>query len=97
MNRKRLGRVLELARRRAKIARPMAARNLRVGSSYLGMIESGKRTPSLDLLEAMAKLYAIPIFAITCIASTTEFCPEHFRPALFVARETVRAVMKKHV
>lgn len=56
-----LGMYLKHRREALKMARPDVARAIGVTSTYLGMVESGKRLPSLPMLEKLADVLQVAI------------------------------------
>ena len=48
------------------------AKKLRVDRSYVSLLESGKRTPSLQVVESIAATLRVPSYLILLLASETE-------------------------
>src|SRR5262245_14933350 len=65
-----VGAVIADLRRRRKLARPDVARRVGVTSTYLGMVEAGKRTLSLTTLQKLADVFEVPEAFITCLGTT---------------------------
>ena len=59
-----LGEVLKKLREERNLKKYQAADGAGVTSSFIGMIESGKRTPHLDVLCRMANFYDVPLATI---------------------------------
>ncbi len=51
-----------------KIRRPDIAKAVGVTSNYIGMVEAGKRTVSMDLLDRLAKAYGVKMWFIMKLA-----------------------------
>ena len=58
------------------------ADTLKISSSYLSEIESGKKVPSMELLQRYSKVFEIPISTIMLMAEGFEKDPEKFRGKL---------------
>jgi len=56
-----LGRVLKIYRLTAGIKQKELAQRLDTSSSYLSLVESGKRTPSVDFLSRAARELNVPV------------------------------------
>jgi transcriptional regulator with XRE-family HTH domain len=64
-----LGQVVADLRERRSLSRPEVARSIGVTSTFLGMVESGKRTLSTVTLEKLAEVFGVPAEFITCLAA----------------------------
>lgn len=61
-------RALKLVRQYHRLNQVEMARKLEISPSYLSEIESGKKTPSLDLLEKYAAVIGIPVSSLVFLA-----------------------------
>ncbi len=59
-----LGKVLRELRQKRDLKIYQAANGVGVTPSFIGMIESGKRKPHLDLLCSIANFYDVPLATI---------------------------------
>jgi transcriptional regulator with XRE-family HTH domain len=64
-----LGRVIADLRQRRKLARPEVARRIGVTSTFLGMVEAGKRSVSTVTLAKLAEVLGVPGEFISCLAA----------------------------
>jgi transcriptional regulator with XRE-family HTH domain len=66
---KNLGNTIKLCRSRRGLSQGELAREVGLSVSYLSLIEQGKRTPNLEILEAVAKGLKIPLNVLVFLAS----------------------------
>lgn len=66
------GQALKLLRRYQGINQATLAKKLDVSRSYISELESGNRTPSLDLLSRYADIFNIPISSLVFFAEALE-------------------------
>lgn len=66
------GQALKLLRRHHGLNQSTLARNLGVSRSYISELESGNRTPSLDLLNRYANIFDIPVSSLVFFAEALE-------------------------
>ena len=62
------GQALKLLRRYQGLSQSVLAKKLGVSRSYVSELESGNRTPSLDLLSRYANIFNIPISSLVFFA-----------------------------
>ena len=55
------GATVRLLRKRSSLTQEQLAENLNISTSYLGKIELGSRTPSIDLLLDMAEQFGVTV------------------------------------
>ncbi|AFL73220.1 helix-turn-helix transcriptional regulator [Thiocystis violascens] len=67
-----LGEALRLVRSFHDISQIELAYRLGISRSYLSELESGKKTPSIDLLASYAKVFEIPISYLLLFYETLE-------------------------
>ncbi len=67
-----LGEALRLVRSFHDISQIELAHQLGISRSYLSEIESGKKTPSIDLLASYSKAFEIPISYLLLFCETLE-------------------------
>ena len=67
-----LGEALRLVRSFHDLSQIDLARQLNISRSYLSEVESGKKTPSLDLLDSYGKVFQIPISYLLLFCETLE-------------------------
>jgi len=58
------------------------AERLEISTSYLSEIESGKKVPSLELLQKYAKVFEIPLSTILLMSEGFEKEPDNFKAQL---------------
>lgn len=66
------GQALKLLRRYQGLNQSALAKRLGVSRSYISELESGNRTPSLDLLGRYADIFNIPISSLVFFAEALE-------------------------
>jgi transcriptional regulator with XRE-family HTH domain len=67
-----LGRALKLVRSFHDISQSDLASELNISRSYLSEVESGKKTPSMDLLTEYAKHFSVPLSSLVIISEGFE-------------------------
>ncbi|WP_266170170.1 helix-turn-helix transcriptional regulator [Dyella subtropica] len=67
-----LGRALKLVRTFHDVSQVELASNLHISRSYLSEVESGKKTPSMDLLNEYAKHFSVPLSSLVIISEGFE-------------------------
>ncbi len=63
------GRAIRIVRTAHGLTKAELARQLTVGASHLSLIERGKRTPSVDVLDEISTVLRIPPHLLTLLAS----------------------------
>ena len=66
------GQALKLLRRFQGLNQSVLAEKLGVSRSYISELESGNRTPSLDLLNRYADIFNIPVSSLVFFAESLE-------------------------
>lgn len=66
------GHALKLLRRYQGVNQSVLAKELGVSRSYISELESGNRTPSLDLLNRYAETFKIPVSSLVFFAEALE-------------------------
>lgn len=66
------GQALKLLRRYQGLNQSALAKKLGVSRSYISELESGNRTPSLDLLSRYADLFNIPVSSLVFFAEALQ-------------------------
>ncbi len=66
------GQALKLLRRYQGLNQSALAKKLSVSRSYISELESGNRTPSLDLLSRYADVFNIPVSSLVFFAEALE-------------------------
>lgn len=69
----------------ARAARGLSQKDLAaltgLNGNYISLLESGRRAPSVDALEALAKALKVPVYLLTLLSSDAEdlngISPEH--------------------
>ena len=64
-----LGKTIKLCRDRQQLHQKELAEKAGISESYLSLIEKGKRTPNLDVLDSIAKALNIPLNMLIFLAS----------------------------
>jgi transcriptional regulator with XRE-family HTH domain len=82
------GRAIKIVRTAHGLTQAQLADRLSVGASHLSLIEAGKRTPSLDVLQEIAVALVVPLHLLTLLASNpSEFdSPENAARVTEVAK-----------
>jgi transcriptional regulator with XRE-family HTH domain len=63
------GRAIKIVRTAHGLTLAQLADRVSVGSSYLSLIEAGKRKPSLDVLQEISSALGVPLHLLTLLAS----------------------------
>ena len=63
------GRALKICRAAPKVSQQQVARKARITASYLSLIESGRRIPSLPTLERVCKAMGVPAHLVMLLAA----------------------------
>lgn len=69
------GRALRICRAALKVSQQEVAKRARITTSYLSLIESGKRSPSLDTLGKICRAMDVPIHLVMLLAAGRENIP----------------------
>jgi transcriptional regulator with XRE-family HTH domain len=81
-------RALKLARQFHRLTQSETADRLGVSKSFLSEIESGKKTPTLDLLDKYAKEFGIPASTLLLFVENSE------HPAEAAKQRPARKILK---
>lgn len=63
------GRALKICRAALKLSQQHVAKRARITTSYLSLIESGKRSPSLPTLEKVCRAMGVPAHLVMLLAA----------------------------
>jgi transcriptional regulator with XRE-family HTH domain len=63
------GRAIRIVRTAHGLTKAQLARELSIGSSHLSLIERGKRTPSVEVLDEISEVLRIPPHLLALLAS----------------------------
>jgi transcriptional regulator with XRE-family HTH domain len=86
------GRAIRIARTAYGLTQGQLAERLSVGASHLSLIESGKRQPSLMVLEEISTALEVPLHLLTLLASDpSEFeDPKNAAQVADIAKQLMR-------
>jgi transcriptional regulator with XRE-family HTH domain len=59
-----IGEAIKIIRVFNSLTQQELAKNLNISDSYLSQIESGKRTPTLDTIKAVSRMFGIPVSSL---------------------------------
>lgn len=76
------GRALRICRAALKMSQQDVARRAQITTSYLSLIESGKREPSLGTLERVCKAMGVPAHLVMLLAAGPGDLPAAHRKKL---------------
>jgi transcriptional regulator with XRE-family HTH domain len=85
-----LGRALKVMRQFHNQSQTAMASTLGISSSYLSEIESGKKEPTLDLLNKYASNFSVPLSSILAFSETLDGSQNVGKVRSFVAKKMVR-------
>ncbi|KGD46475.1 MULTISPECIES: helix-turn-helix domain-containing protein [Burkholderia] len=85
-----LGRALKVMRQFHNQSQTAMANTLGISSSYLSEIESGKKEPTLDLLNRYAINFNVPMSSIMAFSETLDGSQSVGKVRSFVAKKMVR-------
>ena len=63
------GKALRVLRAARGLQQKQLAEKLGVDGSYVSLLESGRRKPSMDIVEASAQLLGVPVYLLMLLAS----------------------------
>ena len=63
------GHAIKVARTRRGMSQKQLAGRIKADSSFLSMLESGKRKPSTETLEAICDVLGVPLYLLMLLAS----------------------------
>lgn len=63
------GKAIKMLRASRGLQQRQLAEKLNVNGSYISLLEGGKRTPSLEVLQVLAEKLHVPIYLILLLAS----------------------------
>jgi len=89
------GRAIRIVRTAHGLTKAQLARELSIGASHLSLIERGKRSPSVDVLEEISRVLRIPPHLLTLLASETGDLddPKNAEQVAELARSLVRVLV----
>ena len=76
------GRALRICRAALKMSQQDVAKRARITTSYLSLIESGKRVPTLGTLEKVCKALGVPAHLVMLLAAGPADIPSAHRKKL---------------
>ena len=90
------GQALKLLRRYQGLNQSNLAKQLGVSRSYVSELESGNRTPSLDLLSRYADVFNVPVSSLVFFAEALED-KENLTSRLDKAKGVIEKVVDRYV
>ena len=63
------GRAIRIVRTAHGLTKAQLARELSIGASHLSLVERGKRTPSVDVLDEISRVLRVPPHLLALLAS----------------------------
>lgn len=89
------GRAIRIVRTAHGLTKAQLARELSIGASHLSLIERGKRSPSVDVLEEISRVLRIPPHLLALLASETGDLddPKNAEQVAELARSLVRVLV----
>jgi len=89
------GRAIRIARTAHGLSKAELSRQLSIGASHLSLLERGKRTPSITVLEEIASVLRIPPHLLTLLASDPGDLedPKNAEQVAELARSLVRVLV----
>lgn len=89
------GRAIRIVRTAHGLTKAQLARELSIGASHLSLIERGKRTPSVDVLDEISRVLRIPPHLLALLASETGDLddPKNAEQVAELARSLVRVLV----
>lgn len=83
------GEALRLIRSFHDVSQIDLAVELRISRSYLSEIESGKKTPSIDLLQRYSNVFKIPLSTIMFFSETVEGSPTQINVKQLLGKKAI--------
>lgn len=66
------GKAMRILRATRNISQKDLARDADLDASYISLIETGQRAPSQEALKKISKVFSVPFYLFTLLASTAE-------------------------
>lgn len=76
-----IGKALKRTRQFHRLSQAKLATDLKISKSYLSELESGKKTPTIDVLEKYSKVFEVPTSSFLMFAESMETGEVKFKPA----------------
>lgn len=87
-----LGRALKLLRKLNELSQADLAKRLGISSPYLSQIESGKRIPTIELVEKYAAVFELPVSTIWLFSERLEANTLHEKSRVYLAGRVLHLV-----
>jgi len=89
------GRAIRIIRTAHGLTKAQLARELSIGASHLSLIERGKRTPSVDVLDEISQVLRVPPHLLALLASEPGDLddPKNAEQVAELARSLVRVLV----
>lgn len=89
------GKALRTARAAAGLKQNELAKNAGITRSHLSLIEAGKRTPSLETLEALGRELNVPLHLLMLLASERDDLPSKLSDEIVEASRALLEVLRE--
>lgn len=85
-----IARALKLTRQYHKLNQTELANKLSISTSYLSELESGKKEPSLDILQKYADCFNVPLSSLVVFSETLDGAHSVSKARAFISKKMLR-------
>lgn len=85
-----ISRALKLIRQYHKLNQTELASRLSISTSYLSELESGKKDPSLDVLQKYADCFSVPLSSLVVFSETLEGTHSFSKARVFISKKMLK-------
>lgn len=87
-----IARALKLIRQYHKLNQTELASRLSISTSYLSELESGKKEPSLDILQKYADCFNVPLSSLVVFSETLEGAHSVSKARAFISKKMLKVL-----
>ncbi len=87
-----IARALKLVRQYHKLNQTELASRLSISTSYLSELESGKKEPSLDILQKYADCFNFPLSSLVVFSETLEGAHSVSKARAFISKKMLKVL-----
>ncbi len=87
-----ISKALRLIRQYHNINQTQLASKLSISSSYLSELESGKKEPTLDILERYSRVFNVPLSSLIVFSETLEGAHSVSKARSFISKKMLKVL-----
>lgn len=87
-----IAKALKLIRQYHKLTQTELASRLSISTSYLSELESGKKEPSLDILQKYADFFGVPLSSLVVFCETLEGAHSVSKARAFISKKMLKVL-----